>query len=44
MKRRRSQVLHRPPKKLIIRYRSDGVLHNVYTPGPKLDDQIVGRI
>jgi type II secretory ATPase GspE/PulE/Tfp pilus assembly ATPase PilB-like protein len=38
--------IHVPPypDKLIIRYRIDGVLHNVYTPDPKLYDQIVGRI
>jgi len=36
--------VHPYPDKLIIRYRIDGVLHNVYTPDPKLYDQIVGRI
>jgi len=32
------------PPKVVIRYRLDGVLHNIYTPNLKLFDQIVGRI
>jgi general secretion pathway protein E len=36
--------IHPYPDKLIIRYRIDGVLHNVHTPDPSLFDQLVGRV
>jgi len=31
-------------KELIVRYRIDGILHNVLRPSPKLHDQVVARI
>ncbi len=33
-----------PDASLVIRYRIDGVLHNLYRPDPALYEQIVGRI